>query len=127
MLHLACCAFKKLFVKSRGTKTKHRAGVLPWLSALERQIPYIMAQPLAAFLEAGRVALGWPRHERSVRPEVVQTGVRVQYLQHSIRIGLPVGGKTQHTAGAQPVGNQLDEGPLYQPPFVVPLLRPGVR
>jgi hypothetical protein len=97
------------------------------LSALERKIPNIMAQALAALLEARRGALSWPRHECSVLRKVAQTGVRVQDLQRSIRIGLPVSGEAQHAAAAQPIGNQLDERRLYQPAFVVPFLWPGVR
>jgi len=96
-------------------------------AALEGKIPYIMPQAFAAFLEACRGALRRPRYEPFILRKVAQVRVGIQYLQRNIRVGPPVSGKTQHTPGAQPIGNQLDEWRLYQAAFVVPFLRPGVR
>ena len=127
MLHLACCAFKKLFESCAAPCVPAPCGWRTCRSAaLEGEIPYIMPQALAALLEACGCALGWPRHKGSVLRKIPQVTVRAQYRERSVRVGLPVSGKTQHTTGAQPVGNQLDEGRLYQAAFVVSLFRPRV-
>src|SRR6185312_8585482 len=119
MLHLTCCAFKKLFESCLASSKRS--------AALECEIPHPMPQALAALLEPCGGALGWPRHKSTVPRKIAQSAIGAQYLQRSIRIGLPVSGEAQHATGAQPIGNQLHERGLYQAAFVVPFLRPGVR
>jgi hypothetical protein len=127
MLHLTSGAFKALarnYSKSRRAARSLRCTACS--AALEGEIPHTVTQALAAFLEASGIALGGPGNEPFIRRGVAQLRACVEYLQHSIRIGLPIGGKAQYPPAAQPVGDQLNERRLDQPPFVVPFLRPRV-
>ena len=96
-------------------------------SALESEIPYIVAQAFAALFESRGIAFARTWDELSVRRQVVQTRACAQDFQYRVRIRLPVGGKAQGAANPQPVGDQLNERRLHQPALMVAFLRPRVR
>ena len=85
-----------------------------------------MAEPLAAALEARRLAARGPRDEAPVRGEVLETASRGKDRVHLERVRLPVGGEPQHAPRGEPARGEGGERGLQQAALVVALLGPGI-
>ena len=83
-----------------------------------------LVQSLA--LETGQRPERRTRRETAVRPRVLEAGVRREHLQHLLGVRFPVGRAVQQRAGPEAGRGEGEEVGLDQPPFVVPLLGPGV-
>ena len=119
-----------------GTATPTCSGGLAvrwwWIDPLidavecENEIPDIMPQALTAAFKLGLGSRCRPLNKAAIRAGIDQARMSRQYLQHLLRIQLPISGEVEKATSRQQ-GDQLgDKWCLDKTALVVPLFMPGV-
>lgn len=90
------------------------------------QVTHLMAMSQTTGLEASLGPCLRARHRVPGSSNVLPCRSSIEDGKHVSRVGLPVGGQPELTAGADAFGESGDEFALDQAPLLVTLLRPGV-
>src|SRR3569833_1150314 len=155
MLRLDCDAFKRLFlirtgiahgIIARGAAVcfeSPRHSCQSWVLAgcgcapdwvpcgarslpTKREVPDIVAEPLAPPFETSDDAIGRSRYIHAIWRQILQPGVGSKGRKHFFSVRLPIGCHAYDASLTQTIGDQLDESALYQATLVMALLGPRI-